>query len=152
MFASAETCRICDELHGLDNAWIVASRPGALAYVASAPRTDRSLVIALRRHVSTLSGLEDEELAEVGELVVAASRALRSAYDPDGLHVWTDNGELAGQDGDHMVFEVVPRFASVPYRWTAPADLPAADDDDRAAMAAAVRGFVPSSDVDSPPA
>ncbi|HEX4978689.1 MAG TPA: HIT domain-containing protein, partial [Acidimicrobiales bacterium] len=63
------------------------------------------------RHVADFEGLSSEEGAEIWGALTAASRALKSAYGPDGLNVGANLGRAAGAGvPGHFHLHLLPRW------------------------------------------
>ena len=53
-------------------------------------------MVAPKRHEGNLEALTDDETSELMRMVVAATRALKAAYEPDGVNVGVNLGRAAG--------------------------------------------------------
>lgn len=76
---------------------------------------DGHALVITRRHVQTIFDLTREEEAAVAHAVARAARAVRSAFDIDGLLVEQRNGVGAGQSIPHVHFHVIPRRSEAPW-------------------------------------
>lgn len=69
-------------------------------------------MVAPYKHAGSLESLSAEERAEIAELTMMATKALRLAFKPDGFNVGMNIGEVAGAGfGDHVHVHIVPRWA-----------------------------------------
>ena len=107
-------CIFCDALGGGDDrqSLILRRRPKAFLILNKYPYASGHVMAALNRHVASLEETPPEELGQVMDLVQAAVRALRSAYDPDGYNVGLNLGRAAGAGvPGHLHVHVVPRWS-----------------------------------------
>jgi ATP adenylyltransferase len=76
------------------------------------PYTGGHTMVAPYKHAGSLEALDPEERAEIAELTMKATKALRLAFNPDGFNVGMNIGESAGAGfGDHVHVHIVPRWA-----------------------------------------
>jgi diadenosine tetraphosphate (Ap4A) HIT family hydrolase len=66
-------------------------------------------IVVSRRHAPTLLDLTVDEGAAVIAAATRAARALVSAFDPDGVLLYQNNGVGSGQEVPHFHLHVVPR-------------------------------------------
>jgi ATP adenylyltransferase len=86
---------------------------GGLAYVVLNlyPYNNGHLMVVPHRHESTLAGLTRAEMNEVGELTQLSERALREAYQLEGINVGVNLGSAAGAGiEEHVHLHLVPRW------------------------------------------
>ncbi len=70
------------------------------------------LLIAPRRHVADLEALDETEAAAFVRAQQRAIRALKGAYDPDGLNLGANLGRAAGAGiPSHLHVHVLPRWS-----------------------------------------
>lgn len=75
------------------------------------PYNNGHVLLAPRRHVSDLSLLEREELAELMSLAALATKVLGEEYAPGGFNLGMNLGKVAGAGiADHLHLHVVPRW------------------------------------------
>jgi ATP adenylyltransferase len=75
------------------------------------PYNNGHLMVVPYRHEPTLSGLPEQDAAELMVEARRAERALRSVYRPDGLNMGLNLGESAGAGiADHLHLHAVPRW------------------------------------------
>lgn len=77
------------------------------------PYNPGHLMVLPRRAVPELEDLEDDEHAELWDVVRDAVRAVRTAFQPDGVNVGINLGRAGGgSQPEHLHVHVVPRWAS----------------------------------------
>ena len=82
------------------------------------------MLVLPERHVPRVAHLEPSEVTELFLLVRDLSRAVVDAFAPDGLHVWSGSGGLAGQSMRHMHVQIVPRYRNRAYTFAPSSELP----------------------------
>lgn len=75
------------------------------------PYTNGHLMVLPYRCVAELDDLTDEEAAEMWALVTDGVRAIKTAYDPDGVNVGLNLGRAGGAGfPDHLHVHCLPRW------------------------------------------
>lgn len=70
------------------------------------------VLVAPTRHAASFEDLTDEELVAVTQAQVRALRAIRAAYNPDGVNLGVNIGRAAGAGvPDHLHVHVLPRWS-----------------------------------------
>ena len=72
-------------------------------------------LVTTRRHVATIFDLTAEEEVAIGRAVARAARAVRSAFDSDGVLIQQHNGVAAFQTVPHCHVHVIPKRAETPF-------------------------------------
>jgi histidine triad (HIT) family protein len=72
---------------------------------------DGHVLVMPRTHVASFDNLDKETAAELAWSTVRVTRAVRRAYQPEGLNLWQSNGAAAGQEVFHVHIHVLPRDA-----------------------------------------
>jgi histidine triad (HIT) family protein len=67
------------------------------------------VLVAAKAHAENLYALDDGQAAAVFRAVARVARAIRGAFDPEGLSVYQANGRAAGQTVFHFHIHLVPR-------------------------------------------
>lgn len=111
---SEERCVFCRILSsGLpdDDSHVLARGRSAVAILNAYPYSSGHLMCMPVRHVDALESLGADEHAELWELVTTSVRAVRAAYEPDGINVGANLGRAAGAGiPGHLHVHIVPRW------------------------------------------
>lgn len=67
------------------------------------------VLVALKPHAENLYQLDDAQAAAVQRTAARVARAIRDAFQPQGLSVYQANGQAAGQTVFHYHVHLVPR-------------------------------------------
>jgi histidine triad (HIT) family protein len=67
------------------------------------------VLVALKAHAENLYALDDAQAAAVLRAAARVARAVRDAFQPQGLSVYQANGKAAGQTVFHYHMHLVPR-------------------------------------------
>ena len=111
--ASDDACIFCDKSSAGDDAGNLILKRGERAFVLMNlyPYNGGHLLIAPYTHVAELETLAHDDLVEMLELSVAATRALRLTLRPDGFNIGMNIGRTAGAGIDqHVHLHIVPRW------------------------------------------
>ena len=106
-------CVFCAALAVGDDRRALILKRGRLAFLIlnAFPYASGHLMAVITRHVGTLEAATAEELAEAMALLQSASRALGTAYHPDGFNVGLNQGRVAGAGVlGHLHVHLVPRW------------------------------------------
>jgi ATP adenylyltransferase len=108
-----EGCVFCLAEAGDDEERLVVHR-GERAFVLlnKFPYASGHLMVAPKRHVGDLGGLDDEEALEIHRLAVRGLAVLAETFGPQGHNLGWNLGRIAGAGiVDHVHMHVVPRWA-----------------------------------------
>jgi len=108
-----EGCVFCLAEAGDDEERLVVHR-GERAFVLlnKFPYASGHLMVAPKRHVGELGGLDADEALEIHRLAVQGMAALMEAFGPQGYNLGWNLGRIAGAGiVDHVHMHVVPRWA-----------------------------------------
>src|SRR5262249_48345953 len=67
------------------------------------------VLVAVKKHADNIFALDDAQAAAVFRAAAKVARAIRSAFEPQGLSVYQANGATAGQTVMHLHIHLVPR-------------------------------------------
>jgi histidine triad (HIT) family protein len=68
------------------------------------------VLVAAKKHADNIYGLDDTQAAAVFCTAAKVARAIRAAFEPQGLSVYQANGKAAGQTVMHFHIHLVPRY------------------------------------------
>jgi len=68
------------------------------------------VLVAVKHHAENIYALEDAQAAAVFRAAAKVARAIRGAFEPQGLSVYQANGAAAGQTVLHLHIHLVPRY------------------------------------------
>lgn len=109
-----EGCVLCGVLDTADDreALVVWRGRFAAAVLNAYPYASGHLMVLPTRHVAEIEGLAAEESAELWQALGRGVRALKSAYEPDGMNVGANIGKAGGAGvPGHLHLHVVPRWS-----------------------------------------
>ena len=93
-------------------------------------------------HLENLFELDDSVGAAVMAATIRVARAVREAFEPDGLSLWQSNGPGAHQEVPHFHVHVMPRWIGDGLLRIYPDRVDTTEPSVRAAMATAIRGHL----------
>ena len=67
------------------------------------------VLVAVKKHSANLYELDDVQAAAVARATVKISKAIKAAFQPEGLSVYQANGKPAGQTVFHYHVHLLPR-------------------------------------------
>jgi histidine triad (HIT) family protein len=67
------------------------------------------VLVAAKAHAENIYGLDEIQAGAVFRAAARVARAIRAAFDPEGLSVYQANGKPAGQTVFHFHIHLVPR-------------------------------------------
>ena len=112
--APADECVFCRLARAEDRsaALVLEVTDHTLTVMNLYPYGSGHLLIAPRRHVGEMEALAPEEASEFAWAQQRAIRALKKAYEPDGLNLGANLGRAAGAGiPQHVHMHVLPRWA-----------------------------------------
>jgi ATP adenylyltransferase len=75
------------------------------------PYINGHLLVAPKRHISSLNDMTKEEMAEILRTIKDSIEILKKVMKPDGFNVGLNLGEVAGAGVEqHLHFHIVPRW------------------------------------------
>ena len=74
------------------------------------PASEGHVLIIPKSHADGIYDLTDEQAERIFAVAVKVSNALKKAFEPDGLNVVQNNGEIAGQTVFHFHMHLIPIY------------------------------------------
>jgi ATP adenylyltransferase len=111
--ARGEGCLFCDIQNDENDELVGILKRGEHWFVILNlfPYTNGHIMIVSNRHIERLSDVGEAEGGELVELFALCERAVREAYNPEGLNVGANLGASAGAGVvDHLHFHICPRW------------------------------------------
>jgi len=68
-------------------------------------------LVAVKTHAANVFELEETQAEAIARAIVRISKALKKAFEPEGLSVYQANGKAAGQTVFHYHVHLLPRHA-----------------------------------------
>jgi len=68
------------------------------------------VLVAVKKHAENIFALNEAQAAAVFCSAAKVARAIRTAFEPQGLSVYQANGAVAGQTVLHLHIHLVPRY------------------------------------------
>lgn len=111
------TCVFCEIVAGARAAHIVGETSRVVAFMDQfrQPRDPGHVLVIPREHIENIYGVDDALGGELFAVQSRIARAIRSAFEPDGLSTWSSNGPGANQEVPHFHLHVYPRRLGVPF-------------------------------------
>ena len=104
-------CVFCKIVAKQIPATVVHEDAHTLAFMDIGQVNPGHVLVAVKRHAENIYALEDTQAAELFKAAARVARAIRAAFNPEGLSVYQANGKAAGQTVFHLHMHLVPRHA-----------------------------------------
>lgn len=103
-----DRCLFCRIVHGEVPADVVHETEHVLAFRDISPQAPTHVVVIPKRHVASLAEVEDDDIALLGEVLIAARDVARGAgVDEAGFRVVANTGDDGGQTIHHLHVHVL---------------------------------------------
>ncbi|HYG54093.1 MAG TPA: HIT family protein [Burkholderiales bacterium] len=103
-------CIFCKIVAKQIPATVVHEDAHTLAFMDIGQVNPGHVLVAVKKHAENLYGLDDTQAAELFKAAARVARAVRGAFNPEGLSVYQANGKAAGQTVFHFHLHLVPRY------------------------------------------
>lgn len=103
-------CIFCRIVAGQIPATVVHEDGETLAFMDIGQVNPGHVLVALKRHAENIFALDEAGAAAVFRTAARVARAIRAAFEPQGLSVYQANGKAAGQTVFHFHIHLVPRL------------------------------------------
>lgn len=87
-----------------------------IAFMDIMPQSDGHVLVLPKEPAAEIFELSEAAAEAAIRTTQRVARAVRSAFQPDGLSIGQFNGVAAGQTVPHVHFHIVPRYADRPLR------------------------------------
>jgi len=104
-------CIFCKLVAGQIPATRVYEDAHTLAFMDLGHVNPGHVLVAVKKHAANLFELEEAQAEAVARACVKISKALKSAFEPEGLSVYQANGKAAGQTVFHYHVHLLPRHS-----------------------------------------
>ena len=104
-------CVFCKIVAGQIPSTKVYEDEHTLAFMELGQVNPGHVLVAVKKHASYLFELDETQAAAVARACVKVSKAIQSAFKPEGLSVYQANGKAAGQTVFHYHVHLLPRHA-----------------------------------------
>ena len=102
-------CVFCKIVAKQIPATVVHEDEHTLAFMDIGQVNPGHVLVAVKKHAENIFALDDAQAAAVFRTAAKVARAIRSAFEPQGLSVYQANGAAAGQTVMHLHIHLVPR-------------------------------------------
>ena len=102
-------CVFCKIVAKQIPATVVHEDEHTLAFMDIGQVNPGHVLVAVKKHADNIFALEEAQAAAVFRAAAKVARAIRSAFEPQGLSVYQANGAAAGQTVMHLHIHLVPR-------------------------------------------
>jgi len=102
-------CVFCKIVAKQIPATVVHEDEHTLAFMDIGQVNPGHVLVAVKKHAENIFALDDAQAAAVFRAAATVARAIRGAFEPQGLSVYQANGAAAGQTVMHLHIHLVPR-------------------------------------------
>ena len=102
-------CVFCKIVAKQIPATVVHEDEHTLAFMDIGQVNPGHVLVAVKKHAENIFALDDAQAAAVFRAAATVARAIRGAFEPQGLSVYQANGAAAGQTVMHLHILLVPR-------------------------------------------
>jgi histidine triad (HIT) family protein len=103
-------CVFCKIMAKQIPATVVHEDEHTLAFMDIGQVNPGHVLVALKKHAENIFALDEAQAAAVFRAAAKVARAIRGAFEPQGLSVYQANGTAAGQTVFHLHIHLVPRY------------------------------------------
>lgn len=103
-----DDCVFCKIIEGEIPSFKVYEDEKVLAFLDTNPVSKGHTLVVPKKHVENIH--EADGMDYMWNAIVEVSDAVKKAYNPGGINIDQNNGEIAGQEVFHMHFHITPRY------------------------------------------
>lgn len=100
-----ETCVFCQ----LNKDLILLETSHSILVANYFPLGSLSLLAIPKRHIQSITDLSTKETIDLMGIITLATRKIKTKAKPEGINIFTNEGEIAGQTIPHLHFHIVAR-------------------------------------------
>ena len=104
-----QSCVFCQIIEGTVYAHKVFESDQVLAFIDVRQANPGHVLVIPKAHIPIIYDLPADIGAAMMTVVVEVSQAVKTAFQAEGLSIWSSNGKCAGQEVPHLHFHVHPR-------------------------------------------
>lgn len=104
----SDDCVFCKIVEGEIPSYKVYEDENVFAFLDANPVSKGHTLVVPKTHVENIHQAKGMEY--MWAALVKVSKAVKSAFNPAGLNIDQNNGEVAGQEVFHLHFHVTPRY------------------------------------------
>ncbi|WEG12027.1 HIT family protein [Pullulanibacillus sp. KACC 23026] len=108
--AHDSTCIFCKIIQGEIPAAKVFENEHVIAFLDIGQVTKGHTLVIPKDHQANIFELQEDTAAKLFAAVPQIARAIKQAFQPVGLNLLNNNGELAGQSVFHYHVHLIPRY------------------------------------------
>ncbi|MFO7793896.1 MAG: HIT family protein [Candidatus Nanohaloarchaea archaeon] len=101
-------CIFCKIIEGEIPSHKVYEDENTIAFLDTNPTSKGHTLVVPKKHVETID--QASGMDYMWNSLVKVSQAVEEAFNPEGLNISQNNGEVAGQEVMHMHFHITPRY------------------------------------------
>ncbi|MFF0218286.1 HIT family protein [Streptomyces vinaceus] len=103
-------CPFCEIASGRASAARVYESNDVVAFLPLAPATTGHTLVIPKKHIRDLWQMDEKSMTSVMNATILISRAIRDAFNPDGMNLINSTGAAATQTVSHFHVHLVPRW------------------------------------------
>jgi histidine triad (HIT) family protein len=103
-------CVFCEVVAGSRSQPVVLDEPEVLAFMDLRQPSQGHVLVIPKRHIENIFELDEAAASPLMAALAKVARAVRAAFEPDGVSIWSSNGPGAHQEVPHLHLHVMPRF------------------------------------------
>jgi histidine triad (HIT) family protein len=108
---SSENCVFCKIVAGQIPSTRVYEDEHTVAFMDIGQVNPGHVLLAVKKHAANVFELDETQAQAVARAMVKVSKAVKEAFQPEGLSVYQANGTAAGQTVFHYHVHLLPRHA-----------------------------------------
>jgi histidine triad (HIT) family protein len=103
-----DNCVFCKIIEGEIPSFKVYEDENVIAFLDTNPVSKGHTLVVPKKHVENIH--EVDGMNYMWDAIVKVSNAVKTAFNPGGINIDQNNGEIAGQEVFHLHFHVTPRY------------------------------------------